>query len=369
MDKKWSILVINFGSTSSQLAYCRGDEIVAEEQTEHSARELLEQDTKEKVLSFRRGILEGFLERTGLKVSDMDAIAARGTGKSGSYRHGAYLLSPELGADARGGEGSHQGLFSSTVIADELSQKYGVPAYLYDVVPTDEIYDVARICGIPGYRRQAHSHTLNCRATARMVAEEMGLSHDGATFIVSHLGGGFGTMCYKDGVIVDTYSSEEGSFTPSRAGRVPADFLARIYGNSEYTGKDIRHILRKEVGLYGHLGTYDCKEVERRIAGGDKKAELVYGAMAYQVSKDIGAMATVACGNVDAIILTGGIAGSELMTGWISRRVEYIAPVRIVPGSMEIEGLARGVSRVLSGEEQVNNYGEVGRARDLFESL
>ena len=122
---------------------------------------------------------------------------------------------------------------------------------------------------------------------------------------------------------------------------------------------DIRRILKKDVGLYGWLGTSDCVEVEKRIAAGDEKAKLVYEAMAYQISKDICSLGAVFCGKVDAIILTGGIAHSEMITGWIEERVGFLAPVRRVPGAFEIEALAGGVTRVLNGVEPLNDYSEV----------
>jgi len=365
LDKKWRILVINLGSTSSKVAYCENGEIIYEREWAHTANELKALSTPQDIIAFRKKYVIQFLEENGLKVSGMDAIAARGTGRMGSYRHGAYLLTPEVCADCGGG---HQGLFASTAIAGALSQEYGIPAYLYDVVPTDEIYDIARVSGIPNHRRKAHSHTLNCRATARKVAGQVGLDYNNCTFIVCHMGGGMGTMCYRNGVIVDTYSAEEGSFTPVRAGRVPTDFLIKVYTDPNNTPKDIHRLLRKDVGLFGHLGTDNCVEIEERIRRGDKKAELVYSAMAYQLSKDIGATATVVSGKVDGIILTGGIARSKMFTTWIRERVEFIAPVIIVPGSMEIEALASGVTRVLNGEEQLNSYEEVSRERSVYEN-
>lgn len=365
MNNKWRIFVINLGSTSSKVAYCENDKIVYEREWAHNVSELKSLSTAEEIIAFRRKFVMQFLEENSLNLSEMDAIAARGMGRTGSYRHGGYLLTPEVCADCTGG---HQGLFASTKIAGALSQEYGVPAYLYDVVPTDEIYDVARVSGIPNHRRRAHSHTLNCRATARRVAEQMGLDFDNSTFIVCHMGGGMGTMCCKNGIIVETYSSEEGSFTPVRAGRIPADFLIKVYTDPKNTQNDINRLLRKNVGLFGHLGTDNCVEIEERIRSGDKKAELVYRAMAYQLSKDIGAMATVAFGKVDAVILTGGIARSKMFTDWIRERVEFIAPVAIIPGSMETEALAAGITRIFNGEEELNSYEDVAKERSLYES-
>jgi butyrate kinase len=361
MSKTWNIFVINMGSTSSKVAYCQNDTIVKKTEVPHDTKELRALKTPESIVSFYKRVVARFMEENNIDLKKMDAFAIRGVGKMASYRHGAYLLTPQVAADCAAGPLGHIGLFASTMIGNELSQKYNIPAYLYDVVPTNEVPEMACITGIPGYRRRIASHTLNCRATARKVAEQMGRDPHHSSFIVTHLGGGFCTLVYKDGIIIETYSAEEGSFTPERAGRIPSAFLIDLFSNPSYTEEDINRILKKDVGLYGHLGTSNCVEIEKRIREGDKKAKIVYEAMAYQVSKDISSLGAVVCGKVDAVILTGGISHSALFTGMIKERVEYLAPVIVVPGSMEMEALAGGITRVLSGEEPVNDYAEVLR--------
>ncbi len=369
MSERKKVLIINLGSTSSKLAYAEDAKIICENEWAHTKDELKALDTREASINFRKGYIFRFLDENGLKITDMNALAVRGMGKNVSYRHGAYELTKQIGDDCRAEKGGHPGLIAGTIIGDELSREYNIPAYLYDVVPTDEIYELARVCGIKGYRRWAHSHTLNCRATVRKVCEEQGLDFENSTFIVCHIGGGTGTMCVKNGVIVDTYSAEEGGFSPIRAGRVPTEVLVSLYSNPASTKQDFDRVLKKEVGLYGHLGTDDCIEIEKRIAAGDKKAQFVYSAMAYQLSKDIGALATCVNGKVDGIILTGGVAHSEIITGQIRERTGFIAPVIVKPGAMEMEALAEGVTRVLNGEEGVNSYDEALKPHDLYESV
>ncbi|MCL1835655.1 MAG: butyrate kinase [Oscillospiraceae bacterium] len=369
MNKQWNILVLNLGSTSSKVAYYKSEEIVEQSEEQHDTKELRELKTPETILAYYKKIVFGFIDRINLNLEELDAIAVRGTGKWGAYKHGAYLLSQKLGDDVRGNTNiGHLGLYSGTMIGDELSKKYNIPAYLYDVVPTDEVPDIATITGIAGYRRRVASHTLNCRACARRVAERMGLDPGNSTFLIAHMGGGFCSLAYKDGIIIETNAAGDGSFTPERAGLIPSAFLTEVYTNPKYTEQDRQRMLRRDVGLYGHLGTSNCIEVEEMINNGDKKAKLVYEAMAYQVSRDIGSLAPVVGGKVDAIILTGGIAHSKMITGWITERVGFIAPVEIVPGAIEMEALAGGVTRVLNGEEEVNSYEDV-REHFLFENL
>jgi len=359
MEKVKKILVINLGSTSSKIAFCENDRVVQQAETQHDTALLRALKGPEELIGFFSKAVDDFIRDAGIDPAALDAIAVRGIGKQGSYRHGAYRLTPELLQDVTGGPVGHIGLYSSTVIGGRLSERWGVPAFLYDVVPTDEVMPIARITGIAHYQRHIASHTLNCRAVARRVALEMGKDPNHVNFIITHMGGGFGTLAYQNGTIVETYSAEEGSFTPERPGRISASLVQELYSDPKYTPEEIRRILKKDVGLYGWLGTSNCVEVEQRIADGDEKARLVYQAMAYQVSKDICSLGAVFCGKVDAIILTGGIAHSKLFTGWIEERVGFIAPVKRMPGAMEIEALAGGVTRVLNGEEPLNDYQDV----------
>ena len=368
MEKTWNILVLNLGSTSSKVAYCQNAKIIKEVEEQHDMKELRALKTPDTVIPYYRRIIDKFIEELPIPMSEMDAIAVRGNGKFGAYKHGAYRLTPDMVDQKKnGGVIGHKGLFSSTVIGSALSEEHNIPAYLYDVVPVDEMPLVATITGIADYRRKGASHTLNCRAVAYKVAKEMGKDPNKATFLISHMGGGFTTLLYKDGIIADTFSAEEGSFTPERVGKVNMSFMSDFLKSNPSPEEEDR-VLRRDVGIYGHLGTSDCREVERRIAAGDKKAEVVYQAMAYLISKDLGAMAAAACGKVDAIILTGGIAHSKMITGWIEEHVGFIAPVVVVPGAMEMEALAGGITRVLNGEEAVNDYAEVRPLRP-FEEL
>ena len=79
-------------------------------------------------------------------------------------------------------------------------------------------------------------------------------------------------------------------------------------------------------------------------------------AMCYQTAKEIGAQSTVLKGEVDAIILTGGMANSDFLTQRIKERVEYIAPVVILPGEREMDSLCMSAYRVLTGQEELKEF-------------
>jgi len=355
MKDLYRILAINPGSTSTKISVFENDKEIGTRNIEHSSEELAKYSTAVEQYDMRKEAILDYLKELGVSLSEMDAIAARGIGRWGKYRAGAYEINDLMEEDSLKDTGSH-GMILSPILANRWAKEYGIKAYVYDVVPVDELEEIARISGSPFIERMGASHTLNTKATARKVAEEMGRTYEDVTFIMCHMGGGIGANLHKNGRTIDVTSDDEGTFSPERAGRVPVDALIKMCFSGKYTEKQVRKLMKGNAGLVGYLGTNDCKEVERRIAEGDRQAELIYKAMAYQIAKDIGALATVVKGKVDRIVLTGGIAYSKMMTCMITERVEFIAPVVVVPGAMEMEALAKGVLRVLRGEEKASAY-------------
>lgn len=352
--KSYRILTINLGSTSSSVSVFDGDTEVSKIDVAHTLEELSHYKSIAEQTAFRRELIVRALEQKQIDPKTIDAIAARGIGKMGRYQAGAYRVDARLAEDAK--SAPHAGMACGALIAYELSEAYGIPAYLYDVVRTDEIDDIARISGVPAIERSGATHTLNTRAIARQVAAEQGKCYEQATYLLCHLGGGISTSLHRNGRIVDVTSMDEGTFSADRAGRVPCEKLLALSLSGKYDAQTLKKMLRGKAGLIGYLGTNDCIEIERRIQNGDQTAERVYRAMAYQTAKDIGALAAIACGKLDAIILTGGIAHSALFTGWLKEYVSFIAPVICKPGSIEMQALQRGVLRVLTGQEQAKNY-------------
>jgi butyrate kinase len=240
------------------------------------------------------------------------------------------------------------------ILAFHLAQPLGIPAYIYDPITVDELEDIARLSGLAELERKSAWHALNGRAVALKCAAAIGMQYGNVNLIVAHLGGGISIGIHRHGRVVDMMRDDEGSFSPERAGRVPCgDLIELCYSIDRDT---MRKKLRGRGGLISYLGTSSALEIEERIAKGDARAKLIYEAMAYQIAKGIGDLSTVVYGEVDAIALTGGIAGSALITGWIRERVEFIAPVHVFPGENELEALAQGTLRVLRGEEIAHEY-------------
>ena len=220
----------------------------------------------------------------------------------------------------------------------------------------DELQDIARISGMPAIGRDSLSHCLNMRAVARKLAAERGKEYSSLSLIVAHLGGGITVSMHHKGCMIDIVSDDEGPFSPERAGRVPCRRLIELCYSGQYNHEIMRKMLRGNGGLVAYLGTNNAQEVEARINKGDRAAALIYQAMAYQIAKAIGELATVVQGKVDGIVLTGGIAHSKMLTGWIAESVGFIAPVSIFPGENELESLALGALRVLRGEEPAHEF-------------
>lgn len=217
---------------------------------------------------------------------------------------------------------------------------------------------------MPEIERRSLSHALNLKAVSRRAAGELGQPYEALNLVVVHLGGGISVTAHRRGRMVDVNQALDGTgpFAPERAGGLPVGDVVRMcfgvvpFEHSELTYDEMFKRIAGRGGLVAHLGTNSAVEVEQRIAEGDDHARLVYEAMAYQIAKEIAAMSSVLKGNVDAIVITGGVAHSAMLLGWIVERVEWIAPVLVYPGEDEMLALALGALRVLRGEEESRTY-------------
>lgn len=352
------ILVINTGSTSTKLSVFENETEILSKNLDHTAEELAPYANVMDQVSFRRNAVLDFLKENGIKDGDIDVIASRG-GAFAVFHAGAYLIDENilaLTASARPGF-TPNGSWLAVPISYELAQKWGVKAYFYNAVFTDELCDIARYSGIASIKRRCGGHPLNTKEVCRRIAAQQDKTPEECTFIICHMGGGVGAELHKNGRIVDILTFTEGAFTPERAGRVPSNALIDLCFSGKFPDKkSMMRYMRGKSGMVEYLGTNSLVEAEKRIDSGDTEAENVIRAMAYQISKDIGSLAAAAQGKVDNVILTGGMAHSKRLTNWISENVEFIAPVIVVPGSFEMEALAAGIGRVYRGEEEYSVY-------------
>ena len=344
------VFVINPGSTSTKLACFSGERESRREviQNTRSSGESLWSQYDDRVRTARTWF------------SKEQATPAAVVGLGGLLKPmagGTYRVTQKMIKDARANlQGEHASNLGC-VMASEIAKEYGCPAYVVDPVSVDEFEPVARYSGHPAIERRSLSHALSIHAAARKAAASLGVPLASASLIVVHMGGGISVAPVKDGRIVDVNdASSDGPFSPERTGGLPLQqFISACYSNG-MTEQEARSFVMGKGGLLAYVGTTSAEEIEQRIQQGDAAARSVFEAMAYQISKEIGAMATVLAGTVNAIVLTGGLANSSLLVSWISERVRFIAPVVQFPGEYEMEALARGALRVLRGEEQPKEY-------------
>jgi len=360
------LLVINPGSTSTKVAVYEDEQPLFVESLRHSSEEIAQFPHIVDQRSFRRDAVLALLQERRIDLSSFAAIVGRGGVlrpiPSGTYQVDECMIRELSRRHAEREHASNLG----ALLAYEIAAPIGVPAYVVDPVCVDEFDDVARISGLPEIERRSLSHALNLKAVARRAASDLGRPYSELNLVMVHLGGGISVTAHRRGRMVDVNQALDGNgpFAPERAGGLPVGDVVRMcFGVTPYEGLRLTYDqmfkkLAGRGGLVAHLGTNSAVEVERRIEAGDAYARLVYQAMAYQIAKEIGAMATVLCGEIDAIVLTGSLAHSQMVVDWVQERVAWIAPLMIYPGEDEMLALAQGALRVLRGEEEARRYGQ-----------
>ena len=358
------LLVINPGSTSTKVAVYEDEQPSFMETLHHSSRQIGAFECILDQYEFRLQSILDLLQTSRIALDSISAVVGRG-GLLRPIPSGTYAVNDKMLAElqAPGKEREHASNLGAP-LASEIAMQVGVPAFVVDPVCVDEFDDLARVSGLPQIERRSLSHALNLKAVARRAAGELGKSYRDLNLVVVHLGGGISVTAHRQGRMVDVNQALDGTgpFAPERAGGLPVGDVVRMcfnvspYQDPKLTYEQMFRKLAGSGGLVAHLGTNNAVDVERRIAEGDAHARLIYEAMAYQIAKEIGAMATVLMGRVDAIVVTGGLAHSKLLIDWIVERVAWIAQVLVYPGQDEMLALVQGALRVLRGEEPARVY-------------
>ncbi len=352
------ILAINPGSTSTKVAIFKGEKNILQKNLSHSAEEVGSFEKITDQYEYRQNMILDWMNEAGISTDSLATVVGRG-GLLKSMPGGTYKVTAAMIEDLKiGVQGEHASNLGG-IIAKGIADKEGIPSYIVDPVAVDEFEDIARISGMPELPRKSLVHALNIKAVARRAAADLGKGLEDLNFVVAHLGGGISIAPLLRGRIVDVNNANDGGpFSPERAGGLPVGDIMRMCYSGKYTQAELKKLTVGKAGLVGYLGTNDARDVVKMIENGDKNADMVFDAMAYQLAKEIGAMAVVLKGKVDAIVLTGGLAYSELLCERIRKRVEFIAPVKVYAGEDEMQALAEGAARVLSGEEKAKIYEE-----------
>ena len=353
------ILVINPGSTSTKIALFEGADKLFDETLRYTSEELSPFHWVMEQVDFRRAVIERALAAHDFDMAQLDGICARG-GQLPPCESGTYLVEQRMADYMYTIKHAAHASNLGCVLALELAQPLHIPAFICDPVSVDEMTEEARITGLPEIRRTMLGHALNCRAMARRCAEEvLHKPLEDCRLIVLHLGGGASARLFIGGKMVDGVRDDEIMFAPERSGGEDCQSLIHLCFSGQYTEKELMKFVRGAGGLKAHLGTSDAREVEQRIAAGDEKAKLVYDAMLYGAAKSLGALAAAAGGQIDRIILTGGIAHSKYVADYLTKKLSFIAPVEVMAGEFEMEALAAGACRVLAGEEKPHAFSEL----------
>jgi butyrate kinase len=354
---KANIVVINPGSTSTKVSLFNDSEEILTENISHKIEDLARFNRASDQDLYRMEIIVRVLRKKNVDLSQIKAVVGRG-GLIRPIEGGTYIVNDEMVADLKKGVMGDHPSNCGGLIAYAISKSLVCEAYIVDPVVVDEMEPIAKISGMPLIQRKSIFHALNQKAVARELANKLNKSYAETNMIIAHMGGGITVGCHAKGRVIDVNNGLDGDgpFSPERSGAVPIGDLIQGCFTGEYTFPDMKKLVKGHGGMVAYLGTHDMRVVEKRIDDGDQKANLVFEAMAYQIAKEIGAMSTVIDGEVDAIVLTGGMAHSNKLVELIRARVEFIAPLYIYPGEQEMKALALGALRVIKGEEKAKTY-------------
>ncbi|PKP53519.1 MAG: butyrate kinase [Bacteroidetes bacterium HGW-Bacteroidetes-1] len=346
------ILTINPGSTSTKFGVFVGTDPVFIKSIRHSSEELEPFEKITDQFNFRKDIILKQLAETDIRLDQIRAVVGRG-GLLKPIESGVYSVNEAMIRDLKNSPlGEHASNLGGLIAYDIAQSLPDARAFIANPVVVDELDEIARISGHPLLPRVSIFHALNQKAVARQHAKSIMRKYEDMNLIVVHLGGGITVGAHKHGRVIDVNQGLDGDgpFSPERTGSLPVGSLVRLCFSGKFSQKEVLKMIKGEGGLVAYLGTNSAYEVEQRVEKGDKEAELIYNAMAYQVAKEIGAMATVLHLQVDGILITGGVAHDKYFVNKVIERVHKIAPVHVYPGEDELKALAMNGFRVLSGE-------------------
>lgn len=357
-DGIYRILVVNPGSNSTKIAIYENKEKVRQFSISHAP---------EIISSFSSAVYEQYeyrmkcilekLEEEGVDLNTVDAVAGRGGFFTAAADSGTYRVNDTMVECLRNPVSEHVANLGG-ILAKELADRVGVNAYITDPVCVDEMSTLAKVTGFAGTVRQAKWQPLSHKATGRHLAEELGKPYSACNLIIGHLGGGITIGAHCRGRVIDVNNGLDGDgpFSVDRPGQIPIQDMIHYCFDMGLSREEVKKLFISKGGLYSYFGTVDTISIEKKAKAGDEKAALILEALAYGVAKEIGSCAAVLKGQVDAIGLTGGLANSRFITGKIEERVRFIAPVYVFPGEFEMEALALGALRDLSGEEEAMEF-------------
>lgn len=367
-NRKQVILAVNPGSTSIKLALYRGEEPIATHNLKvHHLMDIVNDFQNYEMTRDSEPVqlILSWLAEQGVSEEELGIVVCR-AGPAQPMHAGAYEINQLYVDNFRYNTKLPHPAIMGPAIIREITKPLGIPAITYDSDSVDEADEMEHVTGLPEMRRPITCHNLNGRMMSHALAKQLGKPYEECRFIVLHMGGGISVCAHRDGRVVDSVFIDEGPMTPTRTGNLPTRLLIDLCYSGKYTYKEMSRFAITNGGLTAYFGTSDALAVEKMVLAGDPKAAMVYKAMAYQTSKCIGQMAVVLKGEVDALLITGAMAHSQMLVDWIAEWTGHIAPVHVFPGEDEMKALCMGAYRALSGQEGISKYDIVP---DNFESI
>lgn len=358
MDKEPRILAINPGSTSTKIAVYKGRDVVFLKTIRHSVEELSKFKRIADQYEYRKNIIYNELKNADIQLDLIKVVVGRG-GIVKPIASGVYRVNEEMKKDLMEAKRAEHASNLGALIADDIAKQLpSAQAYIADPVVVDELEPIARYSGHPLFERVSIFHALNQKAIARAHAKSMMKKYEDMDLIVAHLGGGISVGVHSKGRVIDVNQALDGDgpISPERSGTLPVGELLKMAFSGKYTYDEMKSMVVGKGGLYAYTGLNNAYEVELAAQAGNQKCHDVLEAMAYQTAKEIGAFSTVLKGDVDAILITGGMANSKWFCNLIIERIHKIAPVYVYPGEDEMKALAENGALILSGEIEPKEY-------------
>ncbi len=366
--RPYRVFIVNPGATTTKVALFEGERCLREAEVAHQAAPDAALDLAAEALR-RDAVVREFLSQHDIR--ELDAIVARGgllARPAGKLPGGTYVI-----AEVRNGQvvvdeaivraitehpESRHASNLGIPMAAALAPEFGVPAFVVDPVIVDEFCPEAEVSGYAPIARRSVAHVLSVRSAAVRMAEKTGAHVEHANYVVAHLGSGITVAAVRGGRIVDNNIAllGEGPFTPQRAGTLPLKDIIELCYSGRFTKEQLFEELTQRGGLQSYLGEHRMEEIEKRIEAGDERARLVVEAMVYQIAKTVGAMAVAVGPDCEAVILTGGLARSDVVVRSLKRRLTHLFPVLVLRDTLEMQEMALGACRVLAGQEQPRHY-------------
>lgn len=353
----YRILAINPGSTSTKIAVFENELEIFKQTIRHDTSTIQSFARVFDQFEFRKQAILETLQEANISIDSFDAIVGRG-GMLKPIEGGTYHVNNEMIEYMREAPRGEHASNLGCVIAKDLATSTNIPAFIVDPVAVDEMEDIARFTGMPHIKRQSLFHALNQKAVALKASKELNKPYSSLRLIIAHLGGGISVGVHKNGRVIDVNNALDGDgpMSPERSGGVPLGPVYKMAFSGNYTLAEIKRMNYGKGGLVAYLGTNDGFEIEQRIKAGDHQAKFMVEVMCYQIAKEIGSCATVLYGNIDAIVLTGGLAYDRFIVNQITERVSFLGNILVFPGEDEMEALAYGALRVLNGTESAKTY-------------